>query len=1038
MSRTGRTRGLPIQEPEDNALGPRYSSSITVSAPPFKRPRGRPRKEPLQSKKPRTALAYKISDPAIVSTSKPIIATPSSSSLRALRSAAPADHTASDNVVHKLGRKRKRTLSEEVRPTDLRTVCEGCRRGSYPQGENLDENPVIVCYKCKKDWHALCMAREGIKSCDVPGQWECCNCSRKGKPPPSQSAHTDGTQADVMMLDRQAEDAANKIAPSVLDLSSSIVTEELYMPPMTDHHGDHLNFSKITVIQAQNDYKEAKGRLSNVLSERETCRERLYKLKSEIERFGHELEEHRRHFYSDGDAPSDGETQRLVLGISDDRDWADKVSAKIDLIKAEEARLTERAKSLQEDVKIKKAALKGVKQQRLRYSTCLETSCRVLEKLRSIITIDFEENSLEDSDSSSESTMEDSVADLATDTGGCETTQSANADISSNGIARGIERLAEEANQQHMTTQSLDGTDGLEFSQLAEDTDGLPLGPSRPPLMVPLQTNAQEQPAVCTTSGAIQVSQNSSSAEERDRVRGLCQLSETDEEREHFISAEEIEPPQTQSLKRSLIVFLQHTPTKVLARASHIPGMGPVLERLENADEIEIQSSSQPSEIDQQPEVSEPFNAAEAIQEPSVLQQTTSNTEKRTSLQEASTQPSNSTPHMSSSSALVEGRNQRRAVSLATSVAQGPDHSCPPEGCRWNFNPAVLRTSSEYFDLPKPLESSSISLVQEATTASILTGVQLPEEPHIPRLALEGLAQSPANLMHNKIVLPPITNFSLTHDILQSSALPSLAPQTHILETSISSNTMGQHTTNGGKLQTPVSEAGNRKPFWSPGLNFRERITDLLLNGEGDTELCTPTMVICHRDLHTLVPDVRYLSDKIVNEYLKCLAQYTNARRESDIPGTCNKIAMIGSTDCIPPGLLKSLATFSALYVPIKLDNHWILAVLYPGSLGRQGRAEVYDSHRHWANSSMTASNVLQFLKSRLGDEFSPGDWSVSVQQRSRPQRRHADSGLYVLANAKSIALTLRMVDLDSRAQSLSLRWQFAQELVTQSVVESF
>jgi hypothetical protein len=226
-----------------------------------------------------------------------------------LRSVAPADHTASDNVVHKLGKKRKRTLSEEVRPTDLQTVCEGCGRRSYPHGKTLDETPVIICYKCKKDWHALCMAREGIKSCGVPGQWECCNCSRKGNPPPSQPAHMEDTRADVMMLDRQAQDAANKIAPSVLGLSSNIVTEELYMPRMTGHHGDHLNFNKITVIQAQNDYKEARGRLGNVLSERESCRDRLYKLKSEIERFAHELEEHRRHFHLDGDAPSDGESK---------------------------------------------------------------------------------------------------------------------------------------------------------------------------------------------------------------------------------------------------------------------------------------------------------------------------------------------------------------------------------------------------------------------------------------------------------------------------------------------------------------------------------------------------------------------------------------------------------------------------------------------------------------------------------------------------------------------------------------------------------
>ncbi|OBT45555.1 hypothetical protein VE00_05051 [Pseudogymnoascus sp. WSF 3629] len=159
---------------------------------------------------------------------------------------------------------------------------------------------------------------------------------------------------------------------------------------------------------------------------------------------------------------------------------------------------------------------------------------------------------------------------------------------------------------------------------------------------------------------------------------------------------------------------------------------------------------------------------------------------------------------------------------------------------------------------------------------------------------------------------------------------------------------------------------------------------------------------------------------------------------ESDTPNSCNKICIIRSTDCIPPGLLKSLITFSALYVPIKWNSHWILAVLYPGSLGRQGRVEVYDSHWHWANSSMTASDVFQFLKTRLGDEFSAGDWAASVQQRSQPQRSDADSGLYVLANAKSIALTLGMVDMDSRARSLSLRWQFAQELVTQSIVEAF
>jgi hypothetical protein len=797
------------------------------------------------------------------------------------------------------------------------------------------------------------------------------------------------------MLDQQARDTASETDPGVLSLGTNIITQELDTPRITDYYGHLVNFSKITVIQAQNAYEEARGLLNNVLSEREMCRGRLYTLKTEIERFGHELEEHRRHFNSDSVSPDDGESEhsmsQLALGICGDRDWLDKVSDKIDLIKAEEKRLTERVKTLRGDLKMKKAMLKGVEQQRSMYSSCLETSCREFEKLRSKVTIDFLEDFLEDSDSFSESTMEDSVADLAMGTGGCETTQSANADISWNRITKGIERPAEEASQQHMTTQLLDGTDGLELSQLAEDTDRLSRAPSQPPLTVPLQTNAQAQPAVCTTSGTIQVSQNSNSAEDRDRTRGLCQLFETDKECGHLISAEEIEPPQTQSPRRSLIIPLQYTPTKQLATASNIPGIEPVLERLENADENEIQASSQPSETVQEPEVSEQFNAAEAIQEPSVLQQTLelvkcfrmSNTEERTGLQEASFQPSNITLDMSPNAGLVEGHKQRRDVPPATSIVQEPDQSCPPEGCRRNFNPAALRTSPEDFDLPKPPEPSSISPGQEAATVSISTGVQRPEEPHIPQLAFEGMARSPANLMHNKIVLPPITSFAPAHDALQFSPLPSQTPQTHLLRTSISSNTMSQRATN-GNLQTPVSEAGNGNPFWNPGLHFRECITNLLLNGEDDTELYTPTMAIYQRDLRTLVPDVGYLSDKIINEYLKCLAQYTNGRRESDIPDSCNKIAMIGSTDPIPPGLLKSLDAFSAIYVPIKLkiklNSHWILAVLYPGSLGQRGRSEVYDSHQHWTDSSMTASDVLKLLKFRLGDEFNPRDWAVSAQ----------------------------------------------------------
>jgi hypothetical protein len=86
----------------------------------------------------------------------------------------------------------------------------------------------------------------------------------------------------------------------------------------------------------------------------------------------------------------------------------------------------------------------------------------------------------------------------------------------------------------------------------------------------------------------------------------------------------------------------------------------------------------------------------------------------------------------------------------------------------------------------------------------------------------------------------------------------------------------------------------------------------------------------------------------------------------------------------------------------------------------------------------MTTDNVSYFLKYRLRDEYSPGDWTQSPQQRSRPQRSDADSGLYVLANAKSIALNLEMIDLDSRSQSISLRWQLAEELLTESIIRTF
>lgn len=75
------------------------------------------------------------------------------------------------------------------------------------------------------------------------------------------------------------------------------------------------------------------------------------------------------------------------------------------------------------------------------------------------------------------------------------------------------------------------------------------------------------------------------------------------------------------------------------------------------------------------------------------------------------------------------------------------------------------------------------------------------------------------------------------------------------------------------------------------------------------------------RDLTTTVPSLEHLDDEIINEYLKLLVHYTNARSQRDMPNICKKIAMMGSTDVIPHNFLKGLATFSTIFVPIKVRH---------------------------------------------------------------------------------------------------------------------
>lgn len=75
----------------------------------------------------------------------------------------------------------------------------------------------------------------------------------------------------------------------------------------------------------------------------------------------------------------------MALGICGDRDWIDKVSDKIDLIRAEEIELTTRLKSIQDDVETKLDRLKRVEQQHSKFSACLRTSCKVFKMHQQVL-----------------------------------------------------------------------------------------------------------------------------------------------------------------------------------------------------------------------------------------------------------------------------------------------------------------------------------------------------------------------------------------------------------------------------------------------------------------------------------------------------------------------------------------------------------------------------------------------------------------------------------------------------------------------------
>ncbi|KFY28057.1 hypothetical protein V491_00663 [Pseudogymnoascus sp. VKM F-3775] len=307
-----------------------------------------------------------------------------------------------------------------------------------------------------------------------------------------------------------------------------------------------------------------------------------------------------------------------------------------------------------------------------------------------------------------------------------------------------------------------------------------------------------------------------------------------------------------------------------------------------------------------------------------------------------------------------------------------------------------------------------------------------------PYTAISILADNPPPFLEPRwspslpsMMLPPIPISSPTH----ARGPPALlSPQPHPLRASSSSHGLRQYTMCGNR-QTSLDLSGIRRrlpigPSWKPHASFQRRLTSLLVSEPDDTVIAPARQVrfLYRRDLITLVPHVKHLGDKIINEYLHGLTDYRNARN------SCN-ITLIGSMEPVARNLLKRLARFSTILVPIKIRTHWLLAVLYPGHERAKGRVEVFDSHPNWTKKAITASNVSQFLESRLGREFDPAYWILTSKQFSQPQQNDADSGLYLLANAISIALGVGMVRLDSHAQRMDLRWQIARELVTRSIV---
>ncbi|KFY92458.1 hypothetical protein V500_04180 [Pseudogymnoascus sp. VKM F-4518 (FW-2643)] len=472
-------------------------------------------------------------------------------------------------------------------------------------------------------------------------------------------------------------------------------------------------------------------------------------------------------------------------------------------------------------------------------------------------------------------------------------------------------------------------------------------------------------------------------------------------------------------------VETQQTPTMV----SLTPGITQVPGHPEKANiKDQLRDLSQPLENIQSSEQPKPFDTTEVIQEaqdflrtPLIQPPEKANTDNGIGDEETLCQPSSIAVRMSSDANMAERRNRQRNVSPTASIAKELKHSYPPgsfiltQDSHSATNAFIATVLPSFLDKAGPLQSSN---EQPSNSQWPGTADNLPPflEPRC----------SPS---------PPKMLLAISSPTQARGPSALLSPQFHPLRGSLSNHALRQDTMCGNPQSSLDFPGIGRRlaigPSWKPRASFQSDLTSLLVSGRDNTKIATARGAgfLYRLDLITLVPQVKHLSDKIINEYLYCLAHYTNAQN------SCNT-TLIGSTDPIPRDLLKRLAGFSMIFVPIKVRTHWLLVVLYPGSLGRaKGLVKVYPN---WTKTVITASNVLLFLKSRLAHEFNPADWILTSEQFSQPQQNDADSGLYLLANAKSIALSLGMVHLDSDAQRMDLRWQIAQELVTRSIVGGF